>query len=252
MIRVVLCGTGNVAHHLFSAFRASGQVDVVQVAGRDKSKLGFFGKHTQTTTDFGHLEKAEVYILAVSDDTIESLSRQIGQGLMVHTSGSTSIHKIPKSIRRGVFYPLQTFSTAIEVDFDEIPVCLEAEHEEDYHLLERLANSISNRTVRLDSPKRFILHTAAVFVNNFSNHLWYLGQELCEEKGLPSDLLKPLILETARKLEYLTPFEAQTGPARRKDVSTIQKQLDALDNVSQKAIYKEITKSIQETYAKEL
>jgi predicted short-subunit dehydrogenase-like oxidoreductase (DUF2520 family) len=252
MIRVVLCGTGNVAHHLFKAFSASGQVDVVQVAGRDKNKLGFFGKHTHTTTDFSRLKKADVYILAVSDDIIESLSLQVGKGLMVHTSGSTSIDKLPKTTRRGVFYPLQTFSTEMDVDFDEIPVCLEAEQEEDYVLLEKLARTISSRTLRLDSPKRFLLHTAAVFVNNFSNHLWYIGQELCEQQGLPADLLKPLIKETTRKLDYITPFEAQTGPARRRDNSTIQKQIKALDNTTKSAIYKEITKSIQETYAKEL
>ncbi|MEN8788227.1 MAG: Rossmann-like and DUF2520 domain-containing protein [Flavobacteriaceae bacterium] len=252
MIRVVLCGTGNVAHHLFNAFRKSGQVDIVQVAGRDKNKLEFFGKYTRTTTDFRCLEKAEVYILAVSDDIIENLSSLINRGLMVHTSGSTSINKLPEAIRRGVFYPLQTFSAKMEVDFNEVPICLEAEHEEDYLLLEKLATAISNRTERIDSAKRFKLHTAAVFVNNFSNHLWHIGQELCAQESLSTDLLTPLIIETARKLEFLRPYEAQTGPARRKDVRTIQKQMEALEKRTHSAIYKEITQSIQESYAKEL
>ncbi|MGB5236877.1 MAG: DUF2520 domain-containing protein [Flavobacteriaceae bacterium] len=252
MIRVVICGTGNVAHHLFDAFCTSRLVDVVQVAGRDEDKLRFFKSHTQTTTDFTQLEKAEVYIIAVSDDVIGSLSEQIGVGLLVHTSGSTSINRLPDKIRRGVFYPIQTFSKKIDVDFKEVPICLEAENEDDYLLLESLANAISNKVMRLNSAKRFNLHTAAVFVNNFNNHLWYIGQELCEQEGLPSDLLEPLIKETTRKLEYISPFVAQTGPARRGDIITIHKQLEALEKTSHRTIYNAISQSIQETYAKEL
>lgn len=252
MTRVVLCGTGNVARHLFDAFIDSDKLEVVQVAGRSVAQLHHFASHTTTTTDFNRLEKADVYILAVTDSAIEKLSQQIGSGFLVHTSGATSIEKLPVTARRGVFYPLQTFSKDLKVDFSEIPICLEAESDEDYIVLETLAKAISNKIVSLNSGHRFILHTAAVFVNNFSNHLWTIGHELCEQEGLAPELLQPLILETANKTRFLSPYNAQTGPARRNDALTIHRQIEALEKESHKIIYKSLTKSIQETHAKEL
>ncbi len=252
MIRVVLCGTGNLSQQLFNAFRASDLVEVVQVAGRNEDNLEVFKKYTVTTTNFDRLEQADVYVMAVSDNAIESLGQKIGKGLLVHTSGSTSINKLPDTIRRGVFYPLQTISKNLNIEFAQVPVCLEAEDEDDYLVLERLANTISKSVLRLNSTKRFNLHTAAVFANNFSNHLWNIGEEICEQNDLPADLLKPLIMETTRKLGHMSSFEAQTGPARRGDTITIKKQMEALEKPSHREIYKAITQSIQETYAKEL
>ena len=57
--------------------------------------------------------------------------------------------------------------------------------------------------------------------------------------------MQPLIKETAEKIQSLSPSEAQTGPAIRKDYETIEKHIDFLTNENQKEIYKILTKSIQ-------
>jgi hypothetical protein len=81
-------------------------------------------------------------------------------------------------------------------------------------------------------------------VSNFVNHLYQIGQEICEAKHLDFTILQPLILETADKILTLSPKEAQTGPAKRQDTKTINTHLNFLTDKNQKEIYKLLTKSI--------
>src|SRR5690606_37403117 len=120
--------------------------------------------------------------------------------------------------RKGVFYPLQTFSKSKEVNFKEIPICLEAANHQDLEWLKKVANVISDKVFEIDSEKRKTLHVSAVFVSNFVNHLYGIGEELCKENDIPFDILKPLIAEVADKINYLSPEQAQTGPAKRGDL----------------------------------
>ena len=163
---------------------------------------------------------------------------------MVHTSGSVALSALNDKNRRGVFYPLQTFSKAKAIDYRSVPICIEAETADDFQILETLAKSISEYTYAVNSQQRQALHVAAVFVCNFTNHLYQIGHEICEANQLPFDILKPLIQETAEKIVTLTPAEAQTGPAKRKDTQTINKHLAFLTEENQKEIYKLLTKYI--------
>jgi predicted short-subunit dehydrogenase-like oxidoreductase (DUF2520 family) len=146
--------------------------------------------------------------------------------------------------RRGVFYPLQTFTKNKAINFKEIPICLESEMEIDFFIIKKLAQSISNSVQSISSEQRKALHVAAVFVCNFVNHLYKIGNDICKENQLSFEILKPLIVETAQKIIQLTPENAQTGPAKRNDTATINSHLNFLSDENQKEIYKLITKSI--------
>jgi predicted short-subunit dehydrogenase-like oxidoreductase (DUF2520 family) len=250
MISIVILGTGNVAKHLFKAFKAQEELEVVQVYARNPKTLSHFGANTKTTSDLTKIEAADIYVLAVSDDAICHLSKQLSlkKGLLVHTSGSVSIKALPRGVRRGVFYPLQTFSANRNIDFKEIPICIESSNADDLELLRQLASTISDTVVPLTTKQRKTLHLAAVFANNFTNHMYHLSHELCEQKEIPFELLLPLIKETGNKLEGLSPFDAQTGPARRNDVGTIKNHLAQLKSKNQKKIYSLLSKSIRTTY----
>jgi len=244
MIKVILLGSGNVATHLFQAFSKATEVEVVQVFSRTISKD--FPESIQTS-DFTQILEADIYIICVSDNAIASVSNQLQfeNRLVVHTSGSTDFDVLDAKNKRGVFYPLQTFSKNKAVAFKEIPICLETENSSDYEILERLAHSISNSVYRIDGKQRKALHVSAVFVCNFTNHLYQIGNEICIENNIPFQILQPLIEETAQKIKTLSPEEAQTGPALRNDTKTIEKHIDFLTNENQKEIYKILTKSIQ-------
>src|SRR5690606_21523202 len=150
--------------------------------------------------------------------------------------------------RRGVFYPLQTFSKNKEVDFQTIPICIEAENDDDFALLKNLGKQISKVVHPINSEERAKIHVAAVFVNNFVNYCYLVGKEILDENELPFDILSPLIAETAHKIEALTPFEAQTGPAKRNDRNTIKKHLNLLNNPNQRQLYELMTEMIRKTF----
>lgn len=246
----MLLGTGNVARHLYDAITKTNSFELIQVAGRSSTALEYFGKKTDTTYNFLDLEEADIYILALSDSAIGDVGNLLKNkdGLIVHTSGSTPLEVLPPEARRGVFYPLQTFTKEIAVDFRKVPLCLEAENEEDYKILEELAAQLSDLTYRVDSKKRQQLHIGAVYVNNFVNHLFHIGHSICKEQDLPFEILKPLIGETIRKIGEITPFEAQTGPARRQDQTTIDLHKKQIKNKARKEIYSVISNSIRSTY----
>ncbi|TDD97501.1 Rossmann-like and DUF2520 domain-containing protein [Flavobacterium cellulosilyticum] len=247
MIKIVIIGSGNVAQHLIMAFAKSKEIVVSQVFSRRKETINHLIDSKKITADFNDLAEADLYIISVSDDAISEVSSQLAfeNRLVVHTSGSVAIDSLDSKNRKGVFYPLQTFSKNKAVDFSTIPICLESENESDYELLEKVAQSISKNTYKINGDQRKSLHVAAVFVNNFVNHLYHIGNEICIENKVSFDVLKPLILETANKVLSLSPKDAQTGPAIRNDKHTIEAHLDFLTNENQATLYKLLTQSIQ-------
>lgn len=228
MISILIVGKGNVATHLYRTFLTINKIEVTQISSRKLKKI----------------PKADVTIIAVSDDAIAEVSSKINNNFVVHTSGASSINELKNSTQKGVFYMLQTFSKNKKVDFSDVPFCLETENEQAYKLLETLAKLIGNKIYAINSEQRKIIHVAAVFVNNFTNHLFKIGNDICNTHHIPFEILMPLIQETATKIKELSPENAQTGPAIRKDQKTIKNHL-ALLNTEQQKIYTILTESIQ-------
>jgi len=253
MISVVVLGTGNVGTHLINAFLENSSIELVQVYSRKKSSLNSFSDRVDTTNSLRSLKSAEVYIIAISDDAIAEFSSHLHlkNKLVVHTSGGASIDVLKTDAGKGVFYPLQTFSKNEKIDFKEIPICIETKKNKDLLLLEKLANLVSNNVFIIDSVKRKYLHIAAVFTNNFVNHLYKIGFDLCTQNDVPFEALYPLIQETAQKIESASPSEVQTGPAIRNDRNMIKKHLNLLTDDNKK-LYKLLTESIQKTYGEKL
>lgn len=195
---------------------------------------------------------ADVYLIAVRDDAIAAVTEALSgvlkhNPLVAHISGATPSTVLAGSFRRyGVFYPLQTFAKDRSPDFSKIPICIHAPEADDLSLLKDLAGRISDSVHVISDEQRATLHIAAVFVNNFVNHLYGIGYRLLLEKGLPLELLLPLIQETAQRLQPdADPSEMQTGPAARGDHETMARQLDYLRSHSDyHAIYVEMSQSI--------
>ena len=251
MIKVSIIGSGNVAQHLIVALQNSiingAEMELVQVYTRQKSTLSHLLDFNKITDDWKTLVEADLFIIAVSDEAISTVSEQIPykNKLVVHTSGGISLEAIASNNRKGVFYPLQTFSKNKAVNFKSIPICIESQNASDYQLLQNVAQAISDSVFAINSEQRKALHVAAVFVNNFTNHLYKIGNDICIENNVPFEILKPLIQETAEKITQLSPNEAQTGPAIRNDIETINAHLSFLSDENQKNIYNILTQSIQ-------
>lgn len=249
MIKVVLIGSGNLASHLSRAMILSPNVDLVQRLSRNNTNSSYFDPSIPVISELPDLTDADIYVLAVNDDSIKKLSKGLThiQGLVVHTSGSVAMEALHPDLRRGVLYPAQSFSLDKKIDFKKVPLALETAKKDDYNLLSALATELSDRIYELDSEGREKLHVAAVFANNFSNYMFYCAEELCKEAGISFDILKPMILETGTKVQDLSPGESQTGPARRNDQQTINKHIEQLTG-DKKVIYKNITDAIVKSF----
>jgi len=250
MISVVLLGAGNVATHIYKAFLNSENISVTQWYNRTRASISSYANDVDITDKLEELKEADIYIMAVSDDSIAQLSSDLPftDRFVVHTSGSVAMHDIDKKNKIGVFYPLQTFSKTAEIDFTEVPICIEVYEKENLQLLKDLAKAVGCKPHKITTEQRQTLHLAAVFVNNFTNQLYRIGHEICETKNIEFQILHPLIAETAKKIQQMSPYMAQTGPAKRNDKKTIKRQLKLIEKDEHEAIYKMITSSIKKTH----
>ena len=247
MMKVTIIGSGNVAQHLIKAFSNSKEVELQQVLVRNSESVTALIDSAKVITEYSDLLDTDLYIIAVSDSAIAEVSSLLpfSDKLVAHTSGTMPIDALSAKNRRAVFYPLQTFSKTKSVDFKKVPICLEAENEADLERIRQIGTSISDDVNFINSQQRKSLHVAAVFVSNFANHLYFIGEEICKENNIPFDILKPLIRETAEKIYHLDPKKAQTGPAIRGDQNTIDAHLKFIQNEDYKKIYSLLTESIR-------
>lgn len=231
---IVIIGAGNLATQLALGLLEKG-IRIKQVYSRKIESAKELAEKLEAsfTNDLSQLfTEADLYIIAVKDSAIQEVLENLNlkeDQLIVHTAGS-----VPMSILEGfsnnygVFYPLQTFSKSRKVDFSNIPICIEASHLSTFLKLENLGERLSESVHQINSDERKTLHLAAVFVNNFVNHFYTIGADILHDKKLDFELLKPLIRETAKKIESMHPFDTQTGPAKRDDKAIINAQLKML------------------------
>ncbi len=249
-MRITLIGSGNIATHLAAAFKNAGHV-IVQVYSRTMQNAALLAYHVKAEA-IDNLDDintdTNLFIIAVKDDAIGLIAERLTKHnrLMVHTSGATDLYTLLAFADNvGVFYPLQTFSKVKEVDFFKVPLCIESANEVIAKQLTELAQTISNYVYQIDSAKRKTLHLAAVFACNFPNYLYAIAQQLLAEQDLDFDMLRPLILETAQKVQTRLPDEVQTGPAVRNDENTMAFHLQLLQHQPQlQALYTLLSQGI--------
>jgi predicted short-subunit dehydrogenase-like oxidoreductase (DUF2520 family) len=249
-MEIVIIGTGNTATVLGRKLKAAGH-RILQVFGRDAEAASALAYElgTKSTNYWSVVNRdAALYLLAVSDIAIKDILKelQLPDKTIVHTAASVSKQVLEHEAKHyGVFYPLQSLKKEI-AHLPDIPIILDASDEETLHLLENLAETISDKVATVDDDHRLKLHLAAVFCNNFVNHIYLLMEEYCKKEGLDFRLLIPLIKETAVRLEDVSPARVQTGPAVRGDVTTIEKHLELLhDHPQLKELYQFFTRNIQ-------
>lgn len=248
--KIAFIGSGNVSTHLAEAFANSG-IELVGFYGRNQKTTQEMATHYHSKWgSISELKPSEVdlIIISVPDHAMEEVLQTLPTvtTLLAHTSGSLSMEILQnKGNQLAVFYPLQTFSKEKKVDFSNIPLMLEANGDYDLKLLENLAQKISSKVYRINSLQRKKIHIAAVFASNFSNYLYHIAEDLLKRNDIPFEVIQALIEETTDKIKKLSPYDAQTGPAMRKDMETIEAHLKDLEETPEyHEIYKLLSKHI--------
>ena len=259
-MNITLIGAGNVATHLGQALSCAehsiGQVysRTAEAARTLANALGCDATDNLSEVRAG----ADVYLFCLADAVLGKVADELLKclkakdegrcdALFLHTAGSLPLTVLPSS-RRGVFYPMQTFSKQREVDFRQIPIFFESDSDDE--LLQELARSITDRVFRLQSDQRKLLHLSAVFACNFANYMYDLSAQVLAKADIPFDVMLPLIDETANKVHTLPPQAAQTGPAVRADRNVMAMHESLLaDDDAKLAIYQLISKCITQSHA---
>ena len=237
---IVIIGSGNVATHLAQALYEKGE-NIVQVYSRQLANAELLAKRvgaeaTDCLADI--VADADIYIISVKDDAIQSVAGALSHvdrdSIVLHTAGSVPLTVLSsKFVNAAILYPMQTFSKTCGLDFSSVPCFVEASNQHTLQKVMLLARSVSTRVVEADSERRKYLHLAAVFACNMANHCYHFS------------LLNPLIAETARKVQNMSPYDAQTGPMVRNDLSVMQAQLSMLKDDDMRALYELMAKSIR-------
>lgn len=247
---ISFAGAGKVAGALCrEMFDANHKIDLIVSQSEISGRLLADSCNALWSPDLIFPDSTNIIIVAVPDHRLKNVLDIIScspDTLIVHTAGSFGIDVFPVHIqRRGIFYPLQTFSKERKVVFKDLPFLLESSDKKSCAVLKELAESIKGKVYFADYEHRRMLHIAAVFVCNFTNHMFTIGGEIALKAGFSYEVLEPLVKETVLKAMDIGPEKSQTGPAVRNDQNTIGKHLELLsfDPELQK-IYSELTRSI--------
>ena len=249
MKKIVIIGSGNVATQFALAFQRV-NIKIEQIISRNLKSGKLLANKTNSlfSSKLKDLVNSDLIIICVNDDNIDSVVDELPDLPMIHTSGSTSIKIFKNRKNVGVIYPLQTISTTINTDFTTIPICVEGNNTFFEHELFLLSQRISNKVFYLNSDQRQNLHLSAVIASNFSNFCYLIAKKQLDSKNIDFELIKPLILETAKKIIHTDPKIAQTGPAKRGDKKIIEKHLEILKDDNYKKIYKLLSNNILNEY----
>lgn len=240
MSSICIIGQGNVATHLCVAFAGTDN-EVIQVNSRTLEDLP---------------EDCDFYLLCVSDNAIEEVASRLPEslrGIVAHTSGTTPVETLrPYAKQYGVLYPLMTFSRDAEIDYSRIPFFPEGATAEIAESLKSLCLELSRYVTVMDSRQRMLMHVASVFTCNFTNYMWDIAYGLMKERDVPFRYMLPMIEAALQKLQYMSPRQAQTGPASRGDTKTIEAHRELLREKDPKLadLYSQISAMIQETHSK--
>lgn len=257
--KVDFIGAGNVATRMTLGLHAAG-VEIGRIASRDRNHAAALASEVgATVADIGEIDgnDSDMVIIAVNDDAIGSILEKIrrpeGPAVYVHTAGSVPMQVFDpeKFPDHGIFYPLQTMSRTLDVDWTRVPLFVESSSPRAGSVIDGFGRMLTSHITPLDSAQRARLHAAAVIGCNMAVYLWSLSEKVLNDTGLDFEVMRPLLDVTLERTRTLRPTDAMTGPARRGDLHTISRHIESLPS-DVAPVYALLSKAILQKYHPEL
>jgi predicted short-subunit dehydrogenase-like oxidoreductase (DUF2520 family) len=256
-IKIISIGAGNIAHHLIPALYNVAPCSIQQVYSRTLKNAAHLAHKVdaQAISKLDHIgSDADLYLIMVPDDDIKSVVDALPEledsQILAHTSGATPSNTL-KAISKnyGAFYPLQTFKKNIPVSIEHTPFLIYGNNSNTTRYLRSLARKISSKVSECNDKERLTYHLAAVFVNNFTNHMACVARRLLESEKLEVSVLQAIVETTCHRMINGDPCISQTGPAIREDIALQNRHLKLLEtNPEWQALYQSVSQSIKTMY----
>ncbi|HVZ95323.1 MAG TPA: Rossmann-like and DUF2520 domain-containing protein [Chitinophagaceae bacterium] len=254
-MKVVILGSGNVGTVLCELITKSDN-ELVQVVSRNpdhaRALASRYNTQAGALTD-GQFAGGDIYIVALIDAALDSIEKvaALKNKFVVHTAGSAPMSVLKGlSSAYGVLYPLQSLSKSLD-ELPEIPFLVEGNNKETQHRITEFARSLSDNVINVTEHERMFYHIAAVFAANFTNHMYAIAEEICRKEKIDFKVLLPIINEVSSRVESISPYDLQTGPAIRDDILTLNKHIQALSAFPDvKYLYLKLSESILKFYQK--
>jgi predicted short-subunit dehydrogenase-like oxidoreductase (DUF2520 family) len=248
-MKISILGSGNVATVMALLSKKNGH-SVEQIIARNETEGKLLADNVGAIYmpfQQQSIVSVDLFIIALSDRVVHTgiEGLQFGDVPVFHTAGAISMHALEDCAKNyGVLYPLQSLRKEVET-IPTIPFLIEAKNVHSLTILSEFAKSISHEVYEVAEQERVRLHAAAVLVSNFTNYLYGVAETFCKNENANFNLLKPLIVETAQRIQNTSPLLVQTGPAVRKDISTLEKHLRLFSPYPKlKTLYTRMTDSI--------
>jgi predicted short-subunit dehydrogenase-like oxidoreductase (DUF2520 family) len=242
-----IVGAGHVGRALGRLFAARGVFAVQDVLTRS-------GASAQAAVDFigagravdavAALRPARVWMLAVRDDGIADVARQLAAScdvngaVVFHCSGAKASAELASLGAAGAYlasvHPVRSFADAQQVTeaFDGTWCGVEGDAEA-LALLNPAFAAIGARTVPIDAAAKTVYHAASVFASNYLVTVLDAALRAYQAAGIPEDvaraLARPLAAETLANVFRIGPETALSGPIARGDAATVARQQAAID-----------------------
>jgi predicted short-subunit dehydrogenase-like oxidoreductase (DUF2520 family) len=248
---MVILGAGNVAAHMARHLHSGGH-SIACIWSRTKEHADDLASlvRSRGTADPDRVPgNADFYLVAVPDRAITPVASKFRGtgGIWIHTAGAVPMDIFEKDFSEyGVIYPLQTLSAARPVSLKGVPLLIEGSGSRVTEMIRSVAGSISDHVIEMDSARRLVVHVAAVFANNFSNHMVAVAEHILKVHEIDPALLAPMLRETFEKIAEMGPEGARTGPAARDDRSTMLLHRELLKKYPEwEKLYTFISRDIQ-------
>jgi predicted short-subunit dehydrogenase-like oxidoreductase (DUF2520 family) len=246
-LKLSIIGAGRVGQTLGRLGREAGYeiTDVVCRSRRSAlTAIRFIGAGTPQAVSSGQLQAANVIFIATTDDRIGEAvqlirdnSQGIGRPAILHTSGALSSIALAalreSNFAVGSCHPLQTFESPLRA-LAVIPqsyFCIEGDAAA-AHAARAFVRRIGARSFEIPTTMKPLYHAAAVMASGGITALLSTSLEALQHCGLDEAqarrVLLPLTEATVANVRAVGPRRALTGPVRRGDAGTVQRNLDAL------------------------
>jgi predicted short-subunit dehydrogenase-like oxidoreductase (DUF2520 family) len=248
-MNISIIGSGNVATVLSKLAIKKGHF-IKQIIARNEIS----GNRLATEVNASYIsmqglldKNIDLCIICLSDNAFPEAIDGINFGSIpiFHSAGSVTKDVLSSSSKNyGVLYPLQSLRKEMET-IPVIPFLIEANNDATFILIETFAKTLSDIVQKETEDKRLRLHASAVVVSNFTNYIYGMAETYCLNEKVDFSLLKPLIKETAERIQHNSPHAVQTGPAVRRDITTLEKHLQLFNPYPKmKILYTRMTDGI--------